>query len=184
MSRNLDSSLASALSDQAIYPVVLAMITFKSATRYVWTGVGNFVYAGNTYVGVGSFGSVGAISEGIDVQAQGTTISLSGIDPTLQAECMSDIKLGAPVKLWFGLLNNGVLIGVPYLMFSGLVDKPVLNTGVDQLTITLALESRLIDLQRATQRRYTAADQHVAYPTDRAFNWVEILNDISLLWGS
>lgn len=99
-------------------------------------------------------------------------------------EALRDVRMGAPAKIWFGLMANGSLIGTPYLVFSGTVDKP--NVQIDEKTasITLALENRLVNLQRANQRRYTAADQKLAYPTDMAFNWVESLNDIALRWGT
>jgi len=78
----------------------------------------------------------------------------------------------------------GAIIGAPYLIFSGAVDKPSVEISDQTMSITLALENKLVNLQRPSQRRYTAADQHIAYPDDMGFNWVEILNDIALRWGS
>jgi hypothetical protein len=63
------------------------------------------------------------------------------------------------------------------------VDKPHISTGATTITVSLALENRLANLQRASARLWTAADQNIEYPTDSAFNWVEVLNDISLRWG-
>jgi hypothetical protein len=80
-------------------------------------------------------------------------------------------------------MSGGSLLGTPYLIFSGTVDKPSVKVSAKTSTITLALENRLVNLQRANQRRYTAADQHLSYPTDMAFSWVETLNDIALRWG-
>jgi hypothetical protein len=98
-------------------------------------------------------------------------------------EALNDIRLGGPVKIWYGLMANGALIGTPYLIFKGTVDKPSVKVDDKSASITLACENRLVDLQRANQRRYTSADQKLAYPTDMAFNWVETLNDIALRWG-
>jgi len=184
MSRQLDPSLASALSDGIIYPIVLVMLTFASSTKYVWSGVGNFVYNGNTYLGVGSLGSISTISEGSEVQADGINLKLSGIDPVFMGECMADIQLGAPAKVWFALVSEGAIIGSPYLIFSGNVDQPKFNTSADECSITLSLENELVNLQRASQRRYTSADQRNFYPNDTAFGWVEQLNDQALVWGT
>lgn len=184
MARSLDPLIQEGLASGLISPAILAQFTFRSGVQYVWSGIGNLVYNAQTFVGVGSLGGLGVVTEGTDVEAQGTTVSLSGIDPTLYAECMTDIQLGAPAKIWFALLSNGVLLGAPYLLFSGIVDKPTVSTGADSINISLALENRLTNLQRATQRRYTAADQHIKYPDDTAFNWVEILNDQALVWGT
>lgn len=184
MSRALDSNLQTALSAGLVFPAILAEFHFRSGTAYVWTGIGPLVYDAQTYTGVGSLANLGAIVEGTEVRADGTSVSLSGIDPALYADCMSDIRLGAPAKVWFALLTQGVIIGAPYLLFSGLVDKPDVSTGGDSISVSLALESRLTNLQRASQRRYTSADQHIQYPDDTGFGWVELLNDIALVWGS
>lgn len=184
MSRNLDPTLQAGLESGVIVPAILAMLTFKSGTRYIWTGIGNLIFDAQTYFGVGSLGGFGGVTEGVEVRADGTTVSLSGIDPTLYGESMTDIQLGAPARLWFALFSEGVLLGAPYLFFSGLVDKPAVSTGPEALTISLALENRMTNLQRPSQRRYTAADQHVYYPDDTAFVWVERMNDLALIWGT
>lgn len=183
MSRNLNSAMASGLAGGSVYPVVLVLLTFRTGVRYVWSGVGSLVYAGNTYVGVGALGTISAVQEGTEVHADGITVALSGIDPALLAECMTDIRQGAPAKVWFGLLSNGAILGAPYLIFSGQVDKPTIAPGADEVTISLACESRMVNGQRARNRRYTAADQHLDYPTDTGMNWVEEMNDIAEIWG-
>lgn len=143
--------------------------------------VGDIAVSGQCSLPLG--GSTGAFGfAGVAVYYVGTPKTKMGM---LQ-EALGDIWIGAPAKIWYGLmdLDTGALYGVPYLIFSGTVDKPSIHVGLDTLSITLALENRLVNLQRANQRRYTAADQKIYYPTDMAFNWVESLNDIALRWGS
>jgi hypothetical protein len=183
MSRDLNASLAAALSAGTISPIVLAMFTFVSQTTYVWSGVGTLVWNGNSYLGVGSLGKLGAIVEGVDVKADGTTVELSGIDPVYQSNCLADIQIGAPAMVWFGLMQNGAVVGTPYLVFSGAVDQPTFQIGGETISIQLALENKMSNLARPSMRRYTSADQRLYYPTDIAFGWVEQLNDLALNWG-
>jgi hypothetical protein len=184
MARDLDSDYLAAISAGLFAPIFLAMLTFKTATKYVWTGVGNLVWDAQTFVGIGSFGELALIREGVDVQADGTSVKLSGIDPALLQECMTDIRLGAPAKIWTGALApDGTIIGAPYLLFSGQVDQPAVQVGADTISIELALESRMVDLSRPSMRRYTSADQRLQYPTDIGFGWIEQLNDLALVWG-
>lgn len=183
MARTLDATLVAEISKIVFRPAVLAQLTFRSETSYAWSGIGPLVWDGNTYLGMGSLADIGAISEGTEVAAAGTTLSLSGIDSSLLAECMGDIQVGAPAKVWFAAVGSDGSVIAPYLAFSGEIDKSNIDYGPETSTITVALESRLTDLQRATLKRYTTADQHILYPDDTAFNWVEILNDISLKWG-
>lgn len=178
-----DTAMVTAITSNYIRPCFLAAITFHSRTVYCWTGVGNLVYNGNTYLGVGDFGKLGKITEGSDVQAYGTTISLSGIDPLLLSECLEDIQLGAPVTIYFALLDgNGSVLGIPYPMFVGTVDQPTIQIGTKTLSITLALENKLSNLLRANMRRYTNADQQLYHPGDTFFQFVESLNDQALVW--
>jgi hypothetical protein len=187
MARDLSTPMISgpgSITSNHVYPAFLVDITFHTQTEHVWTGVGNLVWNGNTYKGVGSLGKVGAISESAELSAQGTSISLSGIDPVLLAESLGDIQLMAPADIWFVLFDQyGNILGTPYLAFGGVVDQPVLDIGTEELRIELKLESRLADLQRASSRRYTSADQMLYYPTDMGLHWVEILNDQALLWA-
>jgi hypothetical protein len=186
MARVIDSALLSALAAGDVVPVYLAQLTFKSQTVYVWTGVGSFVWAGNTFTGVGRLGTIGDVTESSEIRADGTSVTLSGIDPLLLAESLTDIRPGGGAKLWFGLFTPGtrVFIGVPYLFFSGLIDKPEVHPGLDTCSITINLESRMINHSRASLRRYTTAEQSaLGYPDDTGFIYVPWLNDISLNWG-
>src|SRR6185437_683407 len=182
-SRNIDSGLVTEVSKVVFRPAVLAMLTFRSATSYAWSGIGTLTWGGNTYLGLGSFADIGSIAEGTDVQAEGTTLSLSGIDSSLLAECMTDIQLGAAAKVWFAAVGSDGSVVAPYLAFSGAVDKSMIDYGPETSTISLSLESRLTDLQRPSLKRYTSADQNILFPDDSGFDWVEILNDLSLKWG-
>jgi len=176
--------MITALQTNAVRLAILAVITFKSATEYIWSGAGDLIYGGNTYKGIGDLGQIGRITEGSDVHAYGTTVALSGVNPTLLSESLTDVKLGAPATLALALFDStGAIIGTPYVFFSGVVDKPSVQPGIDAITISLALESKLANLSRASNRRYTAADQNLYYPNDAFFNFVEMLNDLALHWA-
>lgn len=183
MARNADSGLLTAFASGLLVPAIFAQLGFRSSTQYAWSGVGPIVVDAQTYLGVGSVTGVGAVIEGTDVTAAGTTLTMSGIDPTVLDECLTDIKSGGEAKLWVGAFSGLTLIA-RYLWFDGVIDKAMSTQSDTTATISLALESRLLDLGRATQRRYTAADQNNVFPTDTAFNWVEVLNDATFNWGS
>jgi hypothetical protein len=185
MPRNIDPTLLAALSSSYCEPVHLMQIKFRTQTAYAWTGVGDLVWNGNTFKGVGSLGMLGDIKEGTEVRADGTSVLLSGIDPIYLAECLTDVWVGAPAYRWLGAVQPGTrtLIGTPYMLFSGQVDKPTHYTGPDKSTISLALETRLINHTRASNRRLTTVDQRAnGYPDDTGFVWVERLNDTALDW--
>lgn len=184
MSRALDTSLKAALSNGLVFPALFVVLTFRSSTKYIWTGVGNIVIGSHTYTGVGSLGKMGSIQEAVEVKADGTSLTLSGIDPVLLGESLTDILPGAPATIYLGLLtSNTTVIGSLYQLFAGTVDQPKVTVGAETISITLALENMMVNLSRPSMRRYTSADQRLYYPTDSAFGWVEMLNDLALVWG-
>jgi hypothetical protein len=184
MARDISAPMLASLESNVIRPAFMAAITFRSAAEYIWTGVGDLIFEGATFRGVGSFGRLGTISEGVEVRADGTSVTLSGIDPALLSECLTDIQIGAPARIWLALFDeHATLLGTPYQLFFGTVDQPVLNVGTEEMAITLKLENKLANLQRASMRRYTAADQNLYYPGDTGMNWVELMNDIALKWS-
>ena len=184
--RTLDPSFAPGLSAGVIVPAFFASLTFASGTYYAWSGYGPYTWNGQTFLGVGQLAEVGKVKEGTDVRAEGMTLKLSGIDAALLGDCLNDIVALAPATVWLGLFNNstGQLLGTPATLFDGLVDVPTVTPGTSDISISLALENRMVLLQRASCRRYTTADQHMAYPDDTAFGWVESLNDQALIWGT
>lgn len=126
------------------------------------------------------------LSDFISTTFVGLAVYYTGPAMTVRSllyEAMNDIRVGAPAKIWFGLLSQGSFIGAPYLIFSGTVDKPKVKQSPTAPSISIALENRLVNLSRPSNRKYTAADQRLYYPTDIGFNWVEILQEISLKEG-
>lgn len=177
--RILPQQFIDGICSGVVTPVLMCDLTFKSGVTRVWSGVGNLTYGGNTYLGVGTLGSVGTISEGTSVEASGTTVSLSGVDPNLYAESLNDIQLGAPATIYFGILSGGLVYA--YTAYAGQMDKPTITTGGDAITISIALENRLVNLQRPSALRYTTEDQHaLGYTNDCGFSWAPMLNNIAL----
>ena len=125
--------------------------------------------------------SVGVGFVGAAVYYQGAPL----LGPRMMHEALADIRLGAPAKIWLAMFDGGpALLGSPYLIFRGVVDKPNIKISPDGSTITIALENRLINLQRANNRKLTSADQRIYFPNDNGFAYVEILQEMSLQEGS
>ncbi len=184
MPRQIDPALSAAFAGGHLRAFVMADLSFRSKTEYCWTGIGNIAYNGATYLGVGAFGRVGTVTEGTDIQADGTTIGLAGVNPELYQECLNDIQQGLPAKLYAGVLSDtGQIVAQPYMFFSGYVDKSTISIQPQSLTIVLNLENLMAELQRPPMTRLTSADQGELYPTDSAFSWTELLNDQALRWG-
>jgi hypothetical protein len=185
MPRNLDSTTQSQVQANAVYIAFFLQITFSTGTYYLSTLPNNFSWGGQTWLGSGSFGHVGQISEGTDIQAYGTSVTLSGVDPVIVADCLNEIVTGATAILYLGFFSASslTLVATPTCVFSGMVDESTAAPGLDTSTITINLESLMIRLQRGSFRRYTSADQHIDNPGDTGFDSVPALNFMAVRWG-
>lgn len=183
MPRDLSSGMLAPLTSNLIVPAFLVTIAFRSQTVNLWTGVGTITVNGTEFLGVGDLGQISPIQEGTDVQAYGMSLTLSGIDPVLLSESLTDIQLGAPCSVSLAFLDQqtGAVFGTPYPVFVGSVDQPEVTLGMETISITLSLENKLSDLMRASNRRFTSADQESFFPGDTFCFAVEYLNDQALL---
>jgi len=182
--RYMSDAMRAAITARCVIPAILVDLEFRSGSAYVWSGVGDLVYDSNTYKGVGSLGSIGTITESTSVEAAGTTVTLSGIDPTLFGDSTADIVTGKPASIRLALFNSDLALIDTMVLFSGLVDQPSVTEQGDSITISLALESRLTNLKRANRRLWTDAEQRLDYPNDTGFSWVTLLQNTANVWGS
>jgi hypothetical protein len=192
MPRQLDAGTSAALGAKIVQPIFLVDLPINGEVLHVWSGVGNFAWNGNTYTGVGDLGQVTPAQEGSEVEAQGASLMLSGVNAADVNDALNDLALGGAATIWLGIVNDaGALVGAPVAIFAGLVDAPSVQIGAEnsddgepgRAAITVPLESRLAVLGSGQQRRYTRADQQLYFPTDTSMNYVEPLNDQALRWG-
>ena len=186
MPRSLDPLFAAALQTN-FYPFFALEITFVSQSFYLWSGAYPITFNGQTWQGTADLGKIASVSESGNVEAQGTSVTLSGINPAILQECLDDVRIGAPATTYFGAINptTGQPLGSPCILFAGLVDAPQvrMSPGGD-CSITVAIESHMIRLSSGSQRHMTQADQRLRFPTDTMMNRVESCSDLALRWGS
>ena len=173
MARNLTAAMQAALQAPNVRPVWLCKVVFESGTVYVWSGIGELSWSGNTYVGVGRLGGVSPINESTEVRADGVVLTLSGIDPSILALVLGDVRQSKEATLHLALLDDsGAVIADPYEVFGGLVDVPRINEDPRQPSISLQCESRMIGLRRPRIRRYTDEDQQQEHSGDLGMEYV------------
>lgn len=184
MSRTLSSGVQSAIVAAEVQPVILFEAEFASGWLRIWSGFGDLSWSSETWTGAGTLFSVSSVEETADTSAKGITVTLSGIPADMISLVLSDIRQGKSGKVYLGFLNSsGAIISDPVLAFEGRLDIPALQEEAESATISISYESRLIDLQRTRESRYTNEDQQRAYPGDVAFEFVPNLQEIQINWG-
>jgi len=208
MSRDIPSDLSARLSDSVVHPFFAIELFFDTETLRFWSGIGELIYQEVTYTGSGNLITVSNIDETSEVSARGARITLSALPSEMLSLVLSEPYQGRKCFIHFGLLasgtvrmlqqdgdlvlqQNGSAIVVSDVdntdtvtqIFSGYIDQMNVDEGPDNSQITVAVENRLIDLQRPRTKRYTDASQKARFPGDNGFEFVESMQDKKFAWG-
>jgi hypothetical protein len=183
MPRSTASQNVTALTATVCRPCFLVSVAFANETVYCWTGLGNLSWGGQTWTGVGTLGTISPIAEGSDVNARGITLTLSGIPAQLFSDVTTNMASGKTAQVYFGFLDqNGALVADPIPAFIGMVDQARVQMGTDTATLSITVESRLVDMNRARGGRFTDQDQRQRYPSDGSLKYVHFLQDERIDW--
>ena len=184
MSRSLTSAMQSAVTADLVRPIILVQCAFDSGNLNLWNGVGNLTVSSVDYVGAGTLLTIGEITETSELQANGITVTLSGITDPLLAKARDEDYQGRELKVLLGAMDasNGV-ISTPVNVFSGFMDTMVINDSSETATIQIAVENRLIGFERTRVRRYTAEDQLIDFPNDKGLEFVADMAEKEIVWG-
>jgi hypothetical protein len=184
MSRTITPAVLAELAAGVVRPAIFVESQFPSGYLRLWSGLGEITWGGRTWAGAGTLLNVGTIEETTDVVATGTTVTLSGIPTDLVSACINDARQGLPGQIYLGFLTAaGAVIADPVMAFAGRLDVPTIMDGADRCEIQITYESRLIDLNRAREWRYTHESQQQISPGDRGFEYVAGLQEREIRWG-
>lgn len=158
--------------------------TFASGTVRLWTGIGPIAWNGQSWQGIGSLLEVSLLADASTVEAKGIVATLSAFDAALLPAVLGEFVLGSAVTVYLAGFDDGVLIADPIPAFVGRMDQPTIAIDGQSASIALACENRLIDMDAAVDRRYTADDQQRDFPGDLGMNFVNSIQEDTVYWGS
>ena len=183
MPRNVDPSIITALQQPSLQMAVFVTLTFSTGTVNIWSGIGNVTWQSITWTGLGSLLGVSGIEEGTTVDARGITVTLSGLDSALLADCMADFALGTPAAVYLGFYSGGILNANPLVSWAGRMDQPTISVDGTEAHIAINCENRLLDMNVPSDRRYTLQDQQMTWPSDLGFQFVQGIQEVNIAWG-
>jgi hypothetical protein len=179
MSRSVPAAILSALQGEAVEPFYAIEAQFSGGTVRLWTGYGNRTIEGNTYSGAGSLLSISGLDEISDLSAKSITVTLSGIDETILGLALSEPYQRRKLRVLFGVMGSSTSVE----LFAGLMNTMTIEDAGETSTISVLVDSKLVELERASNRRYTSESQKSRYPGDTFFDYVSKLQDRQLVWG-
>lgn len=184
MTRPILPAVSAETEKGLVYPALLVELEFDSAPVRMWSGVGNLTWDAKVFAGAGQFGRIAGAAETTELRAVGRTMELSGLDPAIAALALGEDYQDRPARTWLALLDpDGLVLPDPVLLFDDTMDTMTINDSAREASIVLTVESELTNLLQASERRYTAQDQHIDYPDDKGLEYVAALEDTEILWG-
>ncbi len=184
MSRGLTSDFLTELSASSLKPFLAMKAEFLEGDVRLWTGYGEISVNSETYTGGGTLLGVSAVEETSEIKATGLNVSLSGVDSSILSSALTANYQNRTFTLFLGMLNEThQIIASVYQLFQGRMDTISINDSSDTVTFTLTVESRLIDLEKPNETRYTGEEQKRLFSGDLGLDFVADLQDKTINWG-
>ena len=192
MSRTIDSGLLTALTGNSVQPFYAVELMFDTKTitgvdgdpvnvgpLRLWTGLGNRTIGGETYTGTGSLLNIAAAEEVGDLSAKGMVLTLTGLASSIISIALQEPYQRRIAKVYLGEQSVTPVVEI----FSGFMDTMQISDEPEASTIVLTIESKLVELERSRNWRYTDESHKARYSGDSFFSFVQSIQDQQVAWG-
>ena len=173
MSRNVPTDILNALAQPEVEPFYAVEIDLDSGPLRLWTGYGDRTIDGNTYTGGGNLVAISGLEEVADLSAKNITLTLNGMPSSVVSLALQEPYQRRKVRVLWGVRGVSDFVEV----FSGSLNQMVIEDGPDSGTISVTVDSKLVELERASNRRYTSLSHKTRHPTDTFFDFVAQIQD-------
>ena len=196
MSRTIDSGLLAALTGNSVEPFYAVELLFDVKTTIdvdgnpidlgpmrMWTGLGtrtiNVRGTDQVFAGTGALLNIAAAEEVADLSAKAMTISLSGIDTSLISLALQEPYQRRKARVYMGEKNVSSVVEI----FSGQMDTMQITDEPDMSTVIMTIESKLVELERSRNWRYTDESHKSRHSDDTFFSYLQSIQDQKVAWG-
>ena len=148
------------------------------------TGLGEIIWGGFTWLGVGSVLDIPQIEESIGGRARSFTIRASGITSDIVDAAFLEDYINRPVTVYVGALDaNDALVADPDILITGTVQNMVMTSGASTgEVIDVICESSLARLDRTKGVRYTKEQLQSESSGSRGFEFIAQMGDRNPVW--
>jgi hypothetical protein len=193
MARSISGALQAQLDKGMIARTEMILFDFPNPTGQVgfFSGVGEFVWSGITFVGAGTLFDVSVVGASSSGAAVGLAIRLNGdaregLTPTVLASIETIQYRGRPVSIYRRYMDPVTYAEIATeALYRGYIDTIDHNlTENGEVYLEASVESRALDLGRSGYRMRTDADQRLIDPSDGLFKDVGTVQKKEISWGS
>ena len=176
MSRNLTSTMETALAARVVRPVLIGRLDIVSDPVYMWTGPGLFAPSGSgdaaldgiVFDPADAFVDISAIGEDQGVGGPVTITATAHLDnEALLRQVIRDRRQwrGQKAYLWLGLLdeNEGAVLNHPVRIKTGVIANMIVRREADVAVIDVVVDA---DLGNSSSAPFRLMDHRRFYPDD------------------
>ncbi len=180
--RNLTASLVTESLQQHWINVVFVKLEFDSGDLFVHNGIGTYVWGGDTWLGVGDFGSIGTVEEGPHISPYELILVLSGLNTQVADEALNQDYYLRPITVYMGALDTtDTLVADPDEIWSGKIDQMDAVVGSAN-TITITCESDLAIFDKVNGKRFSDEALQGDFTGDLLLQYVDQMEDATIVW--
>ena len=196
MSRTIDSGLLAALTGNSVEPFYAVELLFDVKTTIdvngnpinlgpmrMWTGLGNRTInvrgVNQVFTGTGALLNIAAAEEVGDLSAKAMTLSLTGLDSSVISLALQEPYQRRKARVYMGEKSVSAVVEI----FSGQMDTMQITDEPDMATVVMTIESKLVELERSRNWRYTDESHRSRHSGDTFFSYVQSIQDQQVAWG-
>jgi hypothetical protein len=173
MSRTVPAAILTALAQSEVEPFYAIEVDLDSGPLRLWTGYGDRTIDSQTYTGSGNLVSVSGLEEVADLSAKNITLTLSGMPSEIVSLALQEPYQRRLVRVLWGVVGVSDFVEV----FSGSLNQMVIEDGPESGSISVTVDSKLVELENARNWRYTSVSHKTRHPTDTFFDFVAQIQD-------
>ena len=195
MSRIVPAALVTALGNAQIEPFFAIEMMFDTRTitfngesidvgpLRLWSGMHdktiNVQGSDQTFTGSGGLLSIGGLEETGDLSAKSVTLTLSGVPSTIISLALQEPYQRRACRIYFGVESVSDVVEI----FTGKMNTMRILDSEETATIEMTVESKLVELERSSNLRYTDLNHKSRKPNDAFFEYVQSIQDVKVAWG-
>lgn len=181
--RDVTTAFDNALHAPQLRVAQLVYIDHPDGAVYVWSGVGNLDWNGNTYQGIGALGGINGVESTAPLKISEVTFVLTNVPVDLLADVNTDVK-GRQAEVYFALLTDNMEV-IPDPILIMLVDLDYQAAKIeDDGTATLYLtgSTGLWRLEQPSLVSWSPEEHKKTYPADTGLDMVPDMESKEVTW--
>ena len=175
-------AMVSAINEGA-YIVLAARLDLKSGVTCAYTGVGQLIIAGETYLGVGSLGEISQLKENKTTSPPQLQLKLAGFDKSLVGMVMNEQSRGREVRLMMVAIGEEGKPLLAEVLFIGQITSINVVSG-EENAVCVNVSNRFERWSIGLPDRFTDESWSSRRQGDRIFRYVAQMAERAIYWGS